>query len=159
MDSSRLSQAIKDLQDQTEFLDELWQNIQEYQAAIGSVKRAYEANQREVLLDRPPEAEAGTVTLHFFTPRVKEQLIWRMMSKVESIENVVKELRHRIKDTVCTIRQLLGKLDEGFSKYGFDFCACSNKDVIAMERALSIRKLAWIKLMEAQNVYLKKETM
>ena len=67
MDFSRLESAVKDLQGQTEFVDELRQNVEEYLAAIGSVKRAYEASQREILLDRP--LETGTVKLDFLTPR------------------------------------------------------------------------------------------
>ena len=142
MDSNRLASAVHDLQEQTEFLDELGQNIEEYKAVMGSVRRAYE------------EAEAGMLKLDFLTERVKERLVCRLCAKVESIENVVKELKHRLKDTVYAIRQLLGKLDEDFAKYGDDFGSSSNKDVMALERALSVRKLAWVRLMEAQNNYL-----
>ena len=109
---------------------------------MGSVRRAYE------------EAEAGMLKLDFLTERVKERLVCRLCAKVESIENVVKELKHRLKDTVYAIRQLLGKLDEDFAKYGDDFGSSSNKDVMALERALSVRKLAWVRLMEAHNNYL-----
>jgi len=152
-----LQAAITGLQDNTDFIDELNVSKEEYKALIGSINRVYASKQRRILLGNPHEAETK-VRLDFLTPKVNDLLIKRLQAKLELIENVIKEVKHRVKDSVFAIRQLLGKMEEDFAaaKYGGDFGAASDKDMFALERALMERKLAYQKLMQAQNIYLRK---
>jgi hypothetical protein len=160
-------QALHELKEQLLFIQELTQEVSEHESLVSSVNRVAELQQKQKEADftlRQQQEHPQDITLTSgYAPLAMEftlesdvryKLLRKLHYKIESINNVIKESRHRMKDTCYGIRHLLTKSDGVLAKY--DSSANSDgainaKDFGNIERHLSMRKSAVALLIECQE--------
>lgn len=162
MDNKAIDLSLTELRDLHSFMGEVSQSLVDIEDVIGSIKRVGEEGRNAAaksslssLLEF--EHEDGDTGSTLLSAGVEFKLLQKLQYKAESLHNVLRDTRQRLKDRYFGLRQLIQRNEGMLEKFGGScgesgFDTIKEKDVMAIERYLVVQKDAVAMLLKCEEV-------